>query len=286
MNELLLAAMCGVTAWVLLQSLERRDPVVSERLDHLVGFRPGKASTGPFARVGGLVVRLGARYPGDSGEAITGALAAAGMPAASVAGVRGRQLALAGAGFLLGLFPGALAIVLAPVGAFVGYRMPRFLLARKAARRREGVAAALPDAVDLLAVCTHAGLNVALSLKRVAGKTPGVLGEELRRTLAEIEMGVPRQQALRSLAQRSPHPDLEAMVGTLENAERFGNQVSSSLESFSAEVRARRMRGAEEQARKAPVKMLFPLIFLILPAFVLLSVVPLMLSVFTSLSFG
>jgi tight adherence protein C len=203
----------------------------------------------------------------------------------SAESMRGAQLCCAAAGFLIGLGAGPLAIVVSPVLAWTGFQLPQFGLRRRMAKRREQAAAALPDAVDLLAVCTHAGLNVALSLKRVAARSRGVLGQELARTIEEIELGVPRQVAMRSLAERNPDGDLEALVGVLENAERFGTQVASTLEGFSHEVRGRRRRSAEEQARRAPIKILFPLVFLILPAFVLLSVVPLLLSTFTSLGF-
>ncbi len=111
------------------------------------------------------------------------------------------------------------------------------------------------------------------------------MGREIQRTIEEIELGVPRAQALENLAARNGLPELESLVRVLLNSERFGTQVAASLETFSAEVRGRLKRRAEEQARKAPVKILFPLVFLILPAFILLTVVPLLVSAFQSLDF-
>jgi tight adherence protein C len=90
---------------------------------------------------------------------------------------------------------------------------------------------------------------------------------------------------LESLAVRTGLPEIESLVRVLVNSERFGTQISASLETFSADIRARRKRSAEEQARRAPVKILFPLVFLILPAFILLTVVPLLVSAFESMDF-
>lgn len=287
MIEILLAAMGGLCAWVMMHCFAPQDSAVAQRIDALGG--PVQKDCAPKASLASKLFKLvGRRFPGSSGGirdrslVRSESLDAAGGEASPEL-VRGVQLVGTAAGFLVGLSAGALALVMAPAGGLLGYRLPGLVMARRAAKRRDSVAFALPDAVDLLAVCSHAGLNLALSLRRVAGRTNGVLGEELRRTLEEIELGVPRQAALRSLAERNPHGDLEALVSVLENAERFGNQVSGSLETFAAEVRERRKRSAEEQARKAPVKILFPLVFFILPAFILLSVVPLLLSSFASL---
>jgi tight adherence protein C len=278
--ELLIAAMSAVCAWLLLNCIERKDPVVAGRIVALRDAGPAVSQV-RVSRFASLLTHVGRRFP--SGKKVTN-------PDPSVLrmtpeSMRGAQLCGAAAGFLFGLGGGPLAIVVSPALAWAGYQLPQIWLRRRIAKRREQAASALPDAVDLLAVCTHAGLNVALSLKRVAARSRGVLGQELARTLEEIELGVPRQIAMRSLGQRNPDGDLESLVGVLENAERFGTQVSSSLENFAQEVRGRRRRSAEEQARRAPIKILFPLVFLILPAFVLLSVVPLLLSTFKSLGF-
>ncbi|MEX2552906.1 MAG: type II secretion system F family protein [Actinomycetota bacterium] len=282
--ELLLAGMSGLCAWIIVMGADHKDPVVQSRV---AAFRAQSAGDA-HARLGaihGLLARVGRKFPGTKGVQLQELMDSSGVGSFGVDVLRGAQLCAAGAGLALGLMAGVTAILVAPVGAWIGYRLPPILLRRRIARRREQAAMALPDSVDLLAVCTHAGLNLALSLKRVAARSRGVLGQELTRTLEEIELGVPRRIALQSLAKRNPDGDLEALVGVLENAERFGTEVSSSLESFSQEVRSRRRRSAEEQARRAPIKILFPLVFLILPAFVLLSVVPLMLSTFSSLGF-
>ena len=236
-----------------------------------------------FSPVTALLALLGRSYPGSGAPATRALLDAAGMGRVSVETVRGLQLSLAGLGFLAGLAFGPVAVVTSPVGALVGYRIPRSVLTSRSRRRKQELAAALPDVVDLLAVCSHAGLNISLSLKRVVQRAPGPLGKEIQRALEEMELGVPRAQALQNLAARNGVPEVESLVRVLLNSERFGTQIAASLETFSADVRGRLKRSAEEQARKAPVKILFPLVFLILPAFILLTVVPLLVSAFQSM---
>ncbi len=282
MSEFLLAALAGTTIWFALVALPRKDPVVVGRVAALRGRQPVPGRARPL---GALLGYLGRSYPGSATEANRDLLAAAGMSRVPVEVVRGIQIVLAGLGFLVGLAFGALAVVMSPVGVLVGYRIPRTVLTARAKRRRDEIAAALPDVVDLLAVCTQAGLNIALSLRRVSLHAPGALGREIRRVVEEVDLGVPRSSALENLAARNNLPELESLVRVLLNSERFGTQISASLETFAAEVRGRRKRSAEEQARKAPVKMLFPLIFLILPAFIVLTVVPLLVSAFESLDF-
>lgn len=282
MSELLLAALAGATVWFALTALPRRDPVVAGRVALLTGT---DSQTGRMRPVGALLGYIGRSYPGAATEANRELLAAAGLGIGSVETVRGAQLALGAAGFVAGLATGPMALVASPVGLFVGYRIPRTFLVSRSKRRKEEMAAGLPDVVDLLAVCSHAGLNISLSLKRVALRAPGALGREIQRVVEEVDLGVPRSQALENFAARSGLPEIESLVRVLVNSERFGTRISASLETFSADLRARRKRSAEEQARRAPVKILFPLVFLILPAFILLTVVPLLVSAFESMDF-
>jgi tight adherence protein C len=282
LSEFLLAALAGATVWFTLGAVPRKDPAVVGRVAALSGVVSRSPGNGwPLTAALGY---LGRSYPGTGTEANRELLAAGGITGVPVEVVRGLQLVLGAAGFLGGLALGPMAIVASPVGVLVGYRIPRTYLSSRSKRRKEELAAGLPDVVDLLAVCSHAGLNISLSLKRVAARAPGALGREMQRVVEEIELGVPRSQALESLAERSGLPEVESLVRVLLNSERFGTQISASLETFSAEVRGRRKRSAEEQARRAPVKILFPLVFLILPAFILLTVVPLLVSAFESMN--
>jgi pilus assembly protein TadC len=279
-TEILVAGLCSATVWIGFRSFVGPDPVSASRLRALA-VKASEIREPRWLRPVGLLAYIGRRFPGAKSRSTEPALSSRGLNDADV--FRGAQLVGMLTGFALGAAAGPVALVAAPVGALLGFKLPHMLLSGAIRRRRDEVALALPDIIDLLAVCTQAGLNISLSLKRVAERAPGVLGHELRRTLEEVDLGVPRTNALQGLAQRVRSDDLDALVGVLLSAERFGTQVSVALEAFAREVRARRRRGAEEQARRAPVKILFPLVFLILPAFILLTVVPLLLSTFETL---
>lgn len=283
MTELVLASMSGICIWIAFRSHPRRDLAVVSRF---VGALAPQAPTnlekvkgpGPFGRIG-------RRFPPGQADSIRLLLASAGREASAPETVRGAQIVFAVLGALAGLMAGPFALAVSPAAAFAGFRLPLFMLRGRTKARRERVAAALPEVADLLAVCTEAGLNIALALRRVADRTSGVLGAELRRMLDEVDLGTPRGRALERFAARNEIADIDALTQTLISAERFGTQISASLTSFASDLRAKHRRRAEEQARKAPIKILFPLVFLILPAFVLLTVAPLLLGTFESLGF-
>lgn len=283
MIELGVASLCALSVWAGLRGYRPVDAAVAFRIERLAD-RSRRSTGGKTLGLSGLLTYLGRRFPGTSAPATRELLAATDRSPGSVSAVRGAEIALTLLGFGLGLVTGVGAVAASPVLALLGYRLPKIVLGMRSKRRRDQIAAALPDAVDLLAVCAQAGLSVAMSLRRVAARVPGALGKELQRTLEEVDLGVPRGEALAELAGRNQVPELESLVGVLTNAERFGTGISSSLQTFAEEVRIRRRQAAEEQARRAPVKMLFPLVFLILPAFILLTVVPMLLSAFSSIN--
>jgi tight adherence protein C len=271
----------ALTLWALVQS-RARDPVVGERVAHLTGEavrverkrrRPGRST----------LDRLGKRVPADR-PAIAATIVAAGasLTPDEFAGLRALGAFF---GVLAGTRFGALGALLIPALGFAGYIAPDAFLRARIRSRKDEIASALPDVVDLMAVCAQAGLNIPLMLKRVAERAPGVLGEELRTSLQEIDLGVPRKQALAALAEKNRLPEMDSLVGALVSSERFGTSIASSLPALATDIRNKRRHHAEEQARRAPIKMLFPLVFLILPAFVLLTVVPLLLGTFQSLGF-
>lgn len=222
--------------------------------------------------------------PGDR-DGIARELERAGLADWNVESFVASRFLFAAVGLAFGLLMGPLALVAVPLLGSVGYRLPDWVSRARLRARREELARDLPDAVDLLAVCTQAGLNVALALERVAEGTPGPLGDELRKTVRQIRLGESRETALSDLVRRVEQDELQSLAGILVGAERFGTKVASALENFAEEIRTRRRRRAEERARKAPVKMLFPLVFLILPGFILLTLVPLLLGTFRSLGF-
>jgi tight adherence protein C len=181
------------------------------------------------------------------------------------------------------------AAVVVPVGpvamvpaAAAGWALPA-LRAGQARRRHEAaVVAALPEAVDLLHVAVGAGLSVGHAVAVVGPRVPGPLGDELERVVHETGRGRRLADALDALPGRAGE-GTRALVGALTAAERYGAPLAAGLERLAAEVRADNRRRAEAAARTVPVKLLFPLVLCILPAFGLLTVAPLVASALRAL---
>jgi tight adherence protein C len=200
--------------------------------------------------------------------------------------LRGFQVAAAAGGALLVLLlcltwrPG---LVLAPLTGVAGVRVPDLALARRARRRQERIAAAVPDLVELLLATTEAGLGPSVALRRTGEVVRGPLGEEVRAAVREVELGMPWQVAMEHLVDRTDVPSLRALAVALTRSQRLGSAVGVTLRRVMDDLRRDRRVRAEEMARKAPLKMLFPLVFLILPAFLLLTVGPVVLATLRSL---
>lgn len=280
--ELVIGLMAGIAFWSAAGKVwPRRERVVAARV---MGLRiPVKRGERIRARRLRPLEALGRMLPADRSK-LTSTLEAAGIQF-SADRFLGARFVLATVGGIFGLAFAPFAPLSAAGLAFAGYRTPAVLIRLRAGNRRDEISAAIPDVVDLLAVCAQSGMNLPLALARVAERTQGDLGEELTRTVQQIELGVPRAQALQELADRNEVADLKALTATLVNAERFGSRVASTLATFSSDIRSKRRRRAEEEARRAPVKILFPLVFLILPGFILITLVPLLLGAFATLGF-
>jgi tight adherence protein C len=170
----------------------------------------------------------------------------------------------------------------APLFAAAGWRWPHLSLQRRARERDEEVRAALPDALDLMAACALAGMGIDRALRTVAGETTGQLGRALGEMARGLDAGMPRAAAYETLANSAPSPEVRSLVRALRRAERYGTPIAPALVAQAREVRARRRASAEEAARAAPVRMLFPLVLCFLPAFILLTVAPIVLTALRS----
>ena len=137
--------------------------------------------------------------------------------------------------------------------------------------------ASVPDLLDVLAISVTAGLSPHLALARAPDVLPGRLGSLLVAARHEVELGTQWRVALEHAASRYRVEELHRLARTLHRAERLGSPVAERLRELAADVRSERRMRREERARRAPVQMLFPLVFLILPAFVLGAVVPALL---------
>ncbi len=161
-----------------------------------------------------------------------------------------------------------LLILLLAVAA-IGYYLPNVVLAELVRRRRREIFENLPDAIDLMTVCVEAGLGLDAALARVADETELTsrpLAEELRLVSLELRAGASKEKALRNFALRSGVDEVDALVAMLVQAERFGTSIADSLRIQSDGLRTKRRLRAEEAAAKIAVKLVFPLVFGIFPA--------------------
>ncbi len=253
-----------------------------------------------------VLTRIGARVLDDrsAAEGFRPALAALGRirwvrslarpervaPLVATAGFGATVDEIAGAKFLsalsvsvVGLLGPWPAPVVAPLLAAAAFRAPDLVLARIAARRRALADAELPYLLDVLAAGSSAGLGAPLALRRAAEALDGPLAAELRGVIRAVDLGRRWRHELRALGERLDLPDLRRAVAALSRTETLGASLSETMSSVADEVRETRRAAVTERARKAPVKMLFPLVFMVLPAFLLLTVVPVLLSTLRSI---
>jgi tight adherence protein C len=146
-----------------------------------------------------------------------------------------------------------------------GYIMPILWLRQQINRRRNDILRALPDAIDLLTISVEAGLGFDQAVARVVSKSQNSLTAEFARVLYEMQFGVARRDALRSMVERTGVEDLSNFVAAIIQAEQLGATLTTVLRIQSVEMRIRRRQNAERLAHLAPIKMLFPIAFLIFP---------------------
>ena len=171
-------------------------------------------------------------------------------------------------------FPAAVAFV-------VGMIAPSYVLDKKIEQRLVRLRNALPDALDLLVVCTESGLGLNAALLRVAHELRLVHPEftaELAVANGEIRAGLEREVALTNIVERTGLEDLKMLVMLLIQSTKLGTSLADTLRIYAEEFRDKRMQAAEEQAAKLSTKIIFPLVFCFLPAFFVVSVGPAFMS--------
>jgi len=179
---------------------------------------------------------------------------------------------------------GARAIAAVPLGLIVGWRAGMSLDARTMRAAVSEARRALPFALDRLSTCLLAGMSVERALRVVAPSTPGRLGDAINRGLAALDVGMTRAQAYERIADHAGIDEVRSLMSALIRAERFGTSLSDTLVAQARELRSRARAAAEAEARTAPIKLIFPLVFCFLPAFVLLTIAPIAISAIRTLS--
>lgn len=170
-------------------------------------------------------------------------------------------------------------------GVVFGFVLPDLLLSFRADSRQAEIRKSLPEALDLMAISVQAGVGLEQAVAIVTDRLPGALGEELSRFLHEVQLGFSRREALVSLRERTSCPELATFILSLLQADALGIAIGEVLKTQAAEIRAKRRQLARERAAKAPVRLLFPLIFGILPSLFVVILGPAAIQIAKSFSF-
>ncbi|MFL5735933.1 MAG: type II secretion system F family protein [Actinomycetota bacterium] len=273
-------AAAGAGTCVAAAVVTRFDAAVAARLVPSAVSRPGGGTQAETVavRVGRLQLVRGERKR----AALKPRVAAAGWRISPV-DLLGRERIAASVALVLFLVLPAPLPMLGPVAVLIAFRLPDVLLSRAERRRRARVDAELPQLLDLLAGASSAGLAAPVAFRRALAAVTGPLVEELGTVVRAVDLGARWREELRRAADRIALPDLRRAVSALTRTETLGSSLSEAMADLARDVRASRRAKASERARTAPVKMLFPLVFLVLPAFLLLTVVPVLLSTVRSI---
>jgi tight adherence protein C len=245
---------------------------------------PGRRPLDSLAgRLGDMMARRLSRY---SEAEVRQKLISAGMYGTSPRKILGYQVILAV--FLpvltLWLVPAmGYSFVVAVLGAIAagvfGWFAPMGFVDRKMRRRFEVIDRQMPDMIDLLVVTIEAGLGILASMRVAAEGLADPLGQELRLTLQEQRMGLSVFEAIESLGRRANAPNMRVFVRALIQGEKLGVSIGTTMRNVALEMRKRRKAAAEEKAQKMPIKLLFPLVFLIFPAIMIVLLVPAMIHI-------
>lgn len=174
--------------------------------------------------------------------------------------------------------------VVSVVFAALLFVTPDVVVSSRAKERQRRILGELPDALDQMTICMEAGLGFEAAIARASQSNTGPLAQEMVRTLQEIQVGVGRQQAMRSLADRNGIQDLRHFVTAVLQAEQYGVPIANALRDQARDLRAKRRQRAEEAARKLPLKLLFPLILFVLPPLFIILIGPAALRLIDSFS--
>jgi tight adherence protein C len=168
------------------------------------------------------------------------------------------------------------------IAIVIGYMSPSFILDKLIANRQKAIRRAFPDALDLLVVCSEAGLSLDAAIQKVATEinlSQPILADELEVVIAETRAGIDRHKALQRLVERTGVEDLKGLVSALSQSMRFGTSIVETLKVYSEDLRDKRTQAAEAIAAKIGTKLIFPLAVCLLPAFLMVVMVPALLMI-------
>jgi tight adherence protein C len=196
----------------------------------------------------------------------------------------GARVALAASGLTAGVLvasflgaPAGLRLLLLALGGLLGWMLPFVVVRRRMRRRQDEVRRTLPDALDLMVVSVEAGLGLNQALVRVGEEMERVssaVSEEFTLVSLEMRAGVPREEALRNLGERTGIADVRAFVAMLVQTDRFGTSIADALRIHADELRTKRRQVAEERAAKLAVKLLIPILLFIFPSMFIVMLAP------------
>lgn len=179
-------------------------------------------------------------------------------------------------------------LLILSMSGIVGFIFPELWLRSQISRRQHEIRKAMPDALDLLTICVEAGLGFEAAMSKVAEKWQTALGYEFLRVIREVQLGVPRREALRNMAQRVGIPEMNSFVSAIIQSETLGASLAKVLRIQAEQMRIQRRQRAEEEANKAPIKMTIPMVFLIFPSIFIVLLTPAaiqILKVFRNIAF-
>ena len=173
-------------------------------------------------------------------------------------------------------------------GGLLGFYLPRFIVKRRTKKRVIRIRQSLADVLDTIITCVEAGLGLNAALDRVGSeraKVRGdVMGGELKYMTYELQAGVPREEAFHNLGERNGVDDLQSLAAFMVQSEKLGSGLTEALKIYADELRTRRRQRAQEQANKAAVKLLFPLVFFIFPCMFIVILGPAIMKLQSSMS--
>lgn len=157
---------------------------------------------------------------------------------------------------------------------FAGFYLPHLMLTSKITRRQKEIRKAMPDALDLLTVCVEAGLGFDAAMSKVSEKWENELSLAFTRAIREVQLGKVRREALKNMSERLGIPEMTSFVAAIIQSEQLGVSMAKVLRIQSDQMRMKRRQRAEEEAHKAPVKMLIPMALLIFPSIMIIILTP------------